>query len=156
MVVDGELKACIEDGFFMYADEISDLALDYMDKHQNVDETLVKEKIKKTVINKLLKNCPRVREVSVNKVFKSTYSNKGTVADIANKICNKLSRVNESKLTLEMMALIFERYTAHYKDELATLYDMDTKAGNDKYITDLVNTLVLNCEVYSAFTRRYA
>jgi hypothetical protein len=146
-----ETQKCISDSYEKYAEYVENLAVEYFAKNPNAELVDAQNWIRKILTEKLVKNCPRYSKIVSQVAFENRNSS-NIIKEVAYKVCEEIKSLKTTELSWNEIDPIFIRQTAMNDQAIREKYNLNNKAEMNKYSTDLVQELVINCQKYKEFT----
>ncbi len=146
-----ETQKCISDSYEKYAEYVENLAVKYFAKNPNAELVDAQNWIRKILTEKLVKNCPRYSKIVSQVAFENRNSS-NIIKEVAYKVCEEIKLLKTTELSWNEIDPIFIRQTAINDQAIREKYNLNDKAEMNKYSTDLVQELVINCQKYKEFT----
>ncbi|MEN3322260.1 hypothetical protein VP395_00845 [Mariniflexile soesokkakense] len=146
-----EIQKCVNEGYKIHKDEVQEITKEFNEKNPNSDITSTQNNIRKVLINKLVKECPKYSEITSDLISQQRSISKNIIKTISDEICVEINKLEETKLSDEIVDPIFIKVAMKYGREINNEYNLSDREQMRKYSYDLSYKLMADCEKYRVF-----
>jgi len=145
-----EASKCIALSSKKYADYIEDVIEKYLKGNPNSEYIDAQNWMKKELSEKLVRQCPRFNKI-LSKVAYPKVDSSTLIKRVANNICKEIDNLGDTELTWKKIdPIIIKQWDLHYEEIEKEYGKKDSEI--EKFGSDIVKELVVNCNKYRSFT----